>query len=107
MYNFLVDETIEPLRWLESSRKDVRAFPPEVRRDVGYALYAAQRGATDPAAKPVKGLAGASGMEIVAPFAGDTWRAVYTVRFEDAFTCCTPSRRSRRRESPRLRRMST
>lgn len=64
--------------------KDVRAFPPEVRRDVGYALYAAQRGETDPAAKPVKGFGGASVMEIVAPFAGDTWRAVYTVRFTDA-----------------------
>ena len=45
-------------------------------------LYAAQKGDTDPAAKPLKGFGGASVMEIVAPFDGDTWRAVYTVRLK-------------------------
>ena len=60
-------------------------FPPEVRSDVGYALYAAQNGEMDPAAKPMKGFGGASVMEIVAPLAGDTWRAIYTVRFQGVF----------------------
>jgi phage-related protein len=46
--------------------------------------FAAQSGETDPAAKPLKGFGGRSVMEIVAPHAGDTWRAVYTVRFRDA-----------------------
>jgi phage-related protein len=32
----------------------------------------------------MKGFGSASLMEIVAPFFGDTWRAVYTVRFQDA-----------------------
>ncbi len=41
----------------------------------------AQQGDTDPAAKPLKGFGGVSVMEIVAPFDGNTWRAVYTVRF--------------------------
>jgi phage-related protein len=54
----------------------LRAFPPEVRKEVGYAIYAAQKGDTDPAAKPMKGFGGASVMEIVAPFHGDTWRTV-------------------------------
>jgi phage-related protein len=75
---------LKPLRWVGSSRKDLKAFPPEVRSDIGYALYAAQTGAMDPSAKPLKGFGGASVVEIVAPFAGDTWRAVYTVRFADA-----------------------
>jgi hypothetical protein len=44
-------------------------FPPEVRSGVGYALYAAQNGEMDPAAKSMKGFGGASVMEIVAPFA--------------------------------------
>jgi phage-related protein len=61
----------------------LKSFPPEVRSAIGYALYAAQNGDVDPAAKPMKGFGGASVMEIVAPFAGDTWRAVYTVRFQD------------------------
>jgi phage-related protein len=37
----------------------------------------------DPAAKPMKGFGGRSVLEIVAPYDGNTWRAVYTVRFED------------------------
>jgi phage-related protein len=47
-------------------------------------LYAAQAGKTDPAAKPLRGLGGASVMEIVASHHGNAWRAVYTVRFQDA-----------------------
>jgi phage-related protein len=67
-----------------SSLKDTRSFPQRVKSDIGKALYAAQEGETDPAAKPLKGFSGRSVMEIVAPHAGDTWRAVYTVRFADA-----------------------
>jgi len=77
-------EQLKPLRWVGSSRKHLRSFPREVRSDIGYALYAAQNGATDPAAKPMKGFSGASVMEIVAPFDRDTWRTVYTVRFKGA-----------------------
>lgn len=75
--------TLKPIRWVGSSRKDLKSFPAKVRSDVGFALFAAQNGETDPSAKPMKGFGGASVMEIVAPFSGDTWRAVYTVRFQD------------------------
>lgn len=34
--------------------------------------------------KALQGFGGRSVLEIVAPYAGDTYRAVYTVRFEDA-----------------------
>src|SRR6266567_929160 len=67
-----------------SSRRDVRGFPPGVRRDIGQALYAAQRGGTDPAAKPFRGFGGRSVLEIITDHAGNTWRAVYTVRFVEA-----------------------
>jgi phage-related protein len=60
-----------------------KVLPSRGSLNVGYALYAAQNGDIDPAAKPMKGFGGASVMEIIAPFAGDTWRAVYTVRFQD------------------------
>jgi len=66
--------------WIGSSLKDLRGFPREVRRDFGQALYAAQRGETDPAAKPLRGFGGGSVVEIVARHEGDSWRAVYTVR---------------------------
>jgi phage-related protein len=48
------------------------------------ALYAAQQGETDPAARSMKGFGGRSVVEIVANFRGDTWRVVYTVRFAEA-----------------------
>ena len=72
-----------PLTWVGSSRKDLRAFPRQVRRDIGQALYAAQQGETDPAAKALKGFGGRSVVEIIADHDGDTWRAVYTVRFPE------------------------
>ena len=44
-----------PITWVGSSRIDLERFPQPVRRDMGKALYAAQRGDTDPAAKPLSG----------------------------------------------------
>lgn len=34
--------------------------------------------------KPMKGFAGASVLEIITDYRGDTWRAVYTIRFREA-----------------------
>ena len=75
---------IKPLRWVGPSRSDIKSFPRPVRSEIGQALYAAHRGEADPAAKTMKGFGGRSVLEIVAPYDGNTWRAVYTVRFEDA-----------------------
>jgi phage-related protein len=65
-----------------SSRKDPRAFPRQVRRDIGKALYAAQQGEIDPAA--IKGFGGGSVLEIITDQHGDTWRTVCMVRFKAA-----------------------
>jgi phage-related protein len=62
----------------------LRSFPREIRREIGVALYAAQQGETDPAAKPMKGFGGASVVEIISDYQGDSWRAVYTIRFAEA-----------------------
>jgi phage-related protein len=59
-------------------------MPERVRRDIGQALYAAQQGVTDPAAKPLKGFGGARVMEIVERHRGDAYRAVYTAHFGNA-----------------------
>ena len=55
-----------------------------MQRRVGQALYAAQCGEEYPTVKALKGFGGRAGLEIVAPHQGDTYRAVYTVRFPDA-----------------------
>jgi phage-related protein len=51
---------------------------------MGYALLLAQQGKKHPNAKPLKGFGGASVVEMVEDFDGDTYRAVYAIRFEDA-----------------------
>jgi phage-related protein len=71
----------KPVRWVGSSKEDVSAFPADVRRHVGGALWEAQIGRKAPYAKPLKGFGGAGVLEIVDDFDGDTYRAVYTVRF--------------------------
>ncbi len=74
----------KPLFWVGSSLKELRGFPEEVKDEIGFALYQAQRGLTPRSAKPLKGFAGASVLEIVDDFQTDTYRAVYTVQFADA-----------------------
>ena len=69
--------------WVGSSRKDLRRFPKQVRSDMGMALYTAQQGETDPAARPLKGFGGARVMEIVDRHETNTYRAVYTAYLGD------------------------
>jgi len=69
------------VRWIGSSKADLSAFPEEVKRRVGLALWEAQIGGKASYAKPLKSFGGAGVLEIVDDFDGDTYRAVYTVRF--------------------------
>jgi phage-related protein len=73
----------KPLFWIGSSLKDIARFPSDVQRSVGFALSAAQYGGKHPAAKPWKG-EGPGVLEVVRDYDGDTYRAIYTVRFARA-----------------------
>jgi phage-related protein len=64
-----------------SSKDDLSAFPEDVRRRVGGALWDAQLGRKARYAKPLKGFGGAAGLEVADDFDGNTYRAVYTVGF--------------------------
>jgi len=79
-----LETDVRPVRWVGSSRRDLRSFPQAVRREIGQALYAAQRDKVFKSSKPLTGFGGASVLEIVAPFDTDTYRAVYTVQFRSA-----------------------
>jgi phage-related protein len=74
----------KPLEWIGSSYKDLKALPPDVRRVFGYALWAAQSGDRHEGAKVLKGFGSAGVLEVVEDDVGGTYRAVYTVRFEEA-----------------------
>jgi phage-related protein len=69
---------MKELIWVADTRSRVKAFPADVRDEVGYALYAAQLGGLSAKAKPLRGL-GSGVMEISASDASGTYRAVYTV----------------------------
>ena len=73
---------MRPLHWMGSAKKDYLSFPAEVQDEMGYALGLAQLGAKHPNAKPWKG-EGPGILEIVEDHRGDTYRAVYAVRFAD------------------------
>jgi len=60
------------------------ALPVDVRKFFGHALDFAQHGDQNSAAKPLKGFGGAGVLEIIEDDEGGTYRAVYTVKFEEA-----------------------
>ena len=72
---------IKPAVFVGSSRRDLQALPRPVRRELGQALFEAQLGDHPASAKPLKGF-GSGVLEIRDNHDGDTYRAVYAVRFE-------------------------
>jgi phage-related protein len=75
----------KPIKWVGSSLEDLKSFPTEVQRSVGFALSFAQMGTKHMSAKPLKGkeFKGASTLEVVENYDGNTYRAVYTVKVKD------------------------
>jgi phage-related protein len=65
--------------WLGDSRKNLQAFPQRVRRDMGAALFVAQRGETAEHVKPFKGV-GSGVMEIGERYATNAYRLIYAVQ---------------------------
>ncbi len=74
---------VKSLVWVSSSLKDLREFPEAVKDEMGFALYEAQCGLNSLDAKPLKGFGGANVLEIVSDYQTDTYRAVYTVKFDE------------------------
>jgi phage-related protein len=72
---------LKPVIWVGSSRKDLREFPEPVQDHMGYALYVAQQGGKHRDAKTLSGFGGAGVVEVVKDYRGDTFRAVYTLRY--------------------------
>lgn len=79
-----MDAERKPLYWVGRSLDDLRAFPEEVKRTVGFALHTAQSGGKHPDAKPLRGFGGAGVLEVVEDFEGNAYRAVYAVKLAGA-----------------------
>jgi len=78
------DPKYKELIWIGSTKEDLKGFPAEVRSVMGYALHVAQAGGKHPDAKPLKGFKGAGVLEVVEHYEGNSYRAVYTVKFQVA-----------------------
>jgi phage-related protein len=74
---------LRPLAWIGSAKKDYLEFPAPVRSSFGYELHLAQTGEHPMGAKPLRGIGGGV-LELTGDFDGDTFRAVYAVRFKEA-----------------------
>ena len=78
------EPSLKPLVWIGSSRRDLRGFPNMVQDHMGYALYVAQQGGKHREAETLTGFGGAGVVEIIKDYRGDTFRAVYTLRYAGA-----------------------
>ena len=94
---------VKPLRWVGPSKDELMAFPDAVRKEMGHALYVAQTGGKAGNAKPLHGFGGAGVLEIVEDHAGETYRAVYTVKLAGAVYVlhCFQKKSKRGSETPK------
>jgi len=75
---------MKPVHWVGSSREDLKSFPTEVNailalRSIRHSVVTSIR-----PQNRCRAFGGASVLEIVENHDGDTYRAVYTVRFAEA-----------------------
>ena len=70
------------VRWMGSSRNDLRAMPVAVREEFGAALYEVQAGQTPADARPFGEGLPRSVYKLVEHFDGETYRAAYTTVFD-------------------------
>jgi phage-related protein len=73
---------MRPLFWIASSHRDYKDLPEAVQRAFGFELFLAQTGQHPPSAKPLRGF-GSGVVELIEDHDGDSFRAVYTVRFDE------------------------
>lgn len=76
--------SLKRLFWVAGSKRDLMSMPDEVQDVFGYALHLAQSGSKHAQAKPLRGQGSAAVLEVVEDWQGDTYRAVYTVKFSAA-----------------------
>ena len=71
----------KPVKWVGSAKRDLDAMPDDVKDMFGHAIDLAQAGGKHHDAKVMTGFGSAGVLEVVEDNLGDTYRAVYTVKF--------------------------
>jgi len=75
---------LKPVVWVGSSRDDLRRISRSCRRSHGLCDLCRPEGGKHRDAKVLTGFGGAGVLEVVEDFRGDTFRAVYTLRYAGA-----------------------
>ena len=83
MYKRSMAQSEKTLKWIGSSYKDLISLPGDIRREFGFALSLAQFGEKHINAKVLKGFGGAGVLEVIENNVGGTYRAVYTIKFDE------------------------
>lgn len=92
------NSAVKELYWIGSSLKDLKAFPAEVKDEIGYALFQVQQGKTPQAAKPLKGYGGQRFLSCVQiSKLTHTERSIQSASLEPSMFCMH-SRKSQSRE---------
>jgi phage-related protein len=75
-----------PLHWMGSTKKDVTAFPEDVKRVMGFCLNKLQEGEFDERIERMSGdkLKKANVVEIRDNYDGDTFRTMAAIKFPEA-----------------------
>ena len=71
----------KPIKWVGSAKRDLDGMPEDVKDVFGHAIDLAQAGGKHQDAKVMTGFGSAGVLEVVEDDRGDTYRAVYTVKF--------------------------
>lgn len=82
-----MDDNYKELLFRGPSERVLASLPNEVRREIGFSLWQAQTGRKAPNAKPLTGMRefkGGKVLEVVSDFDTNTYRAIYTIEFEEA-----------------------
>ena len=69
--------------YLGSTSKDLKKMPSKVKGIFAHAIQMASEGDEHQDAKALKGYGGRSVVEVVADERGDTYRAIYTIKFKE------------------------
>ena len=73
---------LKSIFWVGSSYNDYMEFPSEVLDSMGYSLHRVQEGKIPTHSKVLKG-AQSGAVEIIDNHDGDTYRAIYTIKYAD------------------------
>ena len=77
-------KSIKDCTFIGPTKKVISGFPDDVKWGIGHALFFAQAGLEADNVKALKGFGGRGVLEVVEDHDGNTYRAVYTLRFATA-----------------------